>query len=231
MLEVVCCDDEKEMRKALIRLIEPEFQLLGVDYQLSEFASGEELLSSNRLETVDLLFLDIEMKNLDGIETAKQLRKVNQHAVIIFITAFADFVFQGYEVQALNYLLKPYSKEKILEVLHKALEELERTQPKYFLIEQKSGSTRVPLKDICYFMSDRRLLTVITTQGSYAFYGKLSELELPECFLRIHNRYIVNLNYVEQVESASLSCNQAQLPISRKYRQSFMVHFAKTLLG
>lgn len=230
MLKVVCCDDEKEMRKALTKIIEPEFQLLGVDYQLSEFASGEELLSSNRLETVDLLFLDIEMKTLDGIETAKQLRKVNQHAVIVFITAFADFVFQGYEVRALNYLLKPYDGKKIIDVLHKALDELEMTQQKYFVIEQKSGSTRVALKDICYFTSDRRLVTVVTTEDTNSFYGKLSDLELPECFLRIHNRYIVNLNYVEQVETASLSCNQEQLPISRKYRQSLMVSFARNML-
>lgn len=61
MLEVVCCDDEKEMRKALMRIIEPELQLQGIEYQLREFSSGEELLSS-RLESIDLLFLDIEMK-------------------------------------------------------------------------------------------------------------------------------------------------------------------------
>lgn len=231
MIQVVCCDDEKEMRKALIKIIEPELQLQGINYQLSEFASGEELLSSNRLEAVDLLFLDIEMKALDGIETAKQLRKVNQRAVIVFITAFADFVFQGYEVKALNYLLKPYGEKKIVEVLRKALDELEMTQSKYFVIEQKSGITKIPLKDICYFSSDRRMLTVVTTKDSSSFYGKLSDLELPDAFLRIHNRYIVNLNYVEQLEAAFLYCNQEQLPISRKYRQSLMVNFAKNMLG
>lgn len=231
MIQVVCCDDEKEMRKALIKIIEPELQLQGINYQLSEFASGEELLSSNRLEAVDLLFLDIEMKALDGIETAKQLRKVNQRAVIVFITAFADFVFQGYEVKALNYLLKPYGEKKIVEVLRKALDELEMVQPQYFVIEQKSGITKIPLKDICYFSSDRRLLTVVTTKESSSFYGKLNDLELPDSFLRIHNRYVVNLNYVEQVESAVLYCNQEQLPISRKYRQSLMVNFAKNMLG
>lgn len=230
MLEVVCCDDEKEMRKALMRIIEPELQLQGIEYQLREFSSGEELLSS-RLESIDLLFLDIEMKALDGIETAKQLRKINQHAVIIFVTAFADFVFQGYEVKALNYILKPYGEKKIVEVLHKALDELETAQPKYFVIEQKSGITRVALKEICYFTSDRRIVTIVTAKDSITFYGKLNDLVLPDHFLRIHNRYVVNLHYVDQVEAGSLTCNQEQLPISRKYRQSLMVSFAKNMLG
>ncbi|SET09696.1 two component transcriptional regulator, LytTR family [Enterococcus malodoratus] len=230
MLEVVCCDDEKEMRKALMRIIEPELQLQGIEYQLREFSSGEELLSS-RLESIDLLFLDIEMKALDGIETAKQLRKINQHAVIIFVTAFADFVFQGYEVKALNYILKPYGEKKIVEVLHKALDELETAHPKYFVIEQKSGITRVALKEICYFTSDRRIVTIVTAKDSITFYGKLNDLVLPDHFLRIHNRYVVNLHYVDQVEAGSLTCNQEQLPISRKYRQSLMVSFAKNMLG
>ncbi|MBX8939593.1 LytTR family DNA-binding domain-containing protein [Enterococcus gilvus] len=231
MLKVVCCDDEKEMRKALIKIIEPALQLQGLDYQVSEFSSGEELLSSSRQEAIDLLFLDIEMNTLDGIETAKRLRKINQHAVIVFITAFADFVFQGYEVKALNYLLKPYGSEKIIEVLHKALDELETAQPKYFVVEQKAGATKIALKDICYFTSDRRMLTVVTVKDSCTFYGKLSELRLPDHFLRIHNRFLVNLNYVDQVESAFLYCNREQLPISRKYRQSLMVSFAKNMLG
>ncbi|EOH71959.1 LytR/AlgR family response regulator transcription factor [Enterococcus malodoratus] len=230
MLEVVCCDDEKEMRKALMRIIEPELQLQGIEYQLREFSSGEELLSS-RLESIDLLFLDIEMKALDGIETAKQLRKINQHAVIIFVTAFADFVFQGYEVKALNYILKPYGEKKIVEVLHKALDELETAHPKYFVIEQKSGITRVALKEICYFTSDRRIVTIVTAKDPITFYGKLNDLVLPDHFLRIHNRYVVNLHYVDQVEAGSLTCNQEQLPISRKYRQSLMVSFAKNMLG
>lgn len=66
MLRVVCCDDEREMRKALIKIIEPELQLQGMKYQLSEFSSGEELLNS-QMDAIDLLFLDIEMKDLDGI--------------------------------------------------------------------------------------------------------------------------------------------------------------------
>ncbi|OTO67701.1 MULTISPECIES: LytR/AlgR family response regulator transcription factor [unclassified Enterococcus] len=231
MLEVVCCDDEKEMRKALTRIIAPELQLQGIDYRLHEYSSGEEFLSSGSIETVDLLFLDIEMKRLDGIETAKRLRKSNPRAVIVFVTAFADFVFEGYEVHALNYLLKPYGEKKIIEVLHKALGELEATDTRYFMIEHKADRSKVALKDIYYFTSDRRLVTVATTSGPKSFYGKLSDLALPDSFLRIHSRYIVNLAHVDQVSATSLTCNQETLPISRKYRQGLLVNFAKNMLG
>lgn len=230
MLRVVCCDDEREMRKALIKIIEPELQLQGMKYQLSEFSSGEDLLNS-QMDAIDLLFLDIEMKDLDGIETAKQLRKVNPHAMIIFITAFADFVFQGYEVRALNYLLKPYNKRKILAVLKDALAELDAEKKHYFIIEQKASVIKMALKDIYYFTSDRRKVTAITTKEPFTFYGKLNDLELPDYFLRIHNRYLVNLNHVVHIESTFLYCRQEQLPISRKYRQALMINFARNSLG
>lgn len=151
--------------------------------------------------------------------------------MIIFITAFADFVFQGYEVRALNYLLKPYNKRKILAVLKDALAELDAEEKHYFIIEQKASVIKMALKDIYYFTSDRRKVTAITAKEPFTFYGKLNDLELPDYFLRIHNRYLVNLNHVDHIESTFLYCRQEQLPISRKYRQALMINFARNSLG
>ena len=119
MIKIGICDDEQQMRKTLRQILEQVLQLRGTDHQISEYGSGEELTAGISYLDTDILFLDIEMKNLDGIETAKLLRKKGMKGIIIFVTAYPDFVFQGYEVHAFHYILKPYRKEKIEEQLSK----------------------------------------------------------------------------------------------------------------
>ena len=123
MVKIGICDDQPEMRKPLRQILEQVLQLQGVEYLISESESGEELTAGISCLDIDILFLDIEMRSLDGIETAKLLRKKGMKGIIIFITAYPDFVFQGYEVHAFHYILKPYRKEKIEEVLRQALHE------------------------------------------------------------------------------------------------------------
>lgn len=233
MLEVVICDDESLFRSDLKKLLQIELDLCGEEYTITEFDSGEALLSDLNLEQFDLIFLDIEMKLLDGITTAKKLRKVNNLGEIIFVTSYPDFVFQGYEVQALNYILKPYKKEKIREVLHIALKRLDCHREKYYIIEQRNGTLKLPLSSTKYFLSERRSIIACTIQERYTFYGKLNELKesLPEYFVRIHNRYLVNMNYIDSMEGNNVLCEKELLPVSRSLRQDVLLAFAKYMLG
>ena len=122
-MEIAICDDEKKLRIGLRRVIETKLQLEGVEYGIQEYECGEDLLTGMEKILPDLLFLDIEMSGINGMETARELRKKYQDTIIVFVTAYPDFVFQGYEVHAFHYILKPYKEEKIKEVLEKALEE------------------------------------------------------------------------------------------------------------
>ena len=106
-MKIAICDDEKKLRSGLKHVIEMKLQLDGVDYEIAEYECGEDLLAGIGGNPPDILFLDIEMKGLDGMETARELRKKNQDTVIVFVTAYPDFVFQGYEVRAFHYILKP----------------------------------------------------------------------------------------------------------------------------
>lgn len=172
------------------------------------------------------------MKNLGGIKTAKNIRLNNKKSVIIFVTAYPDFVFQGYEVKALNYILKPYKSEKIGQVLDSALDELEEIKDKFYPIELKSGTQKLNLNNTIYFTSNKRKISAITLNGNIEFYDKLDELEqnLPSFFVRIHQRYLVNINFVSSVESNEVNINSENLPISRGRYQAFMIEFAKTML-
>lgn len=232
MIRIGICDDEKELRAALRKVVETELQLGGVGYEICEYESGEELLQGARGRVPELLFLDIEMAGLSGMDTAKELRKTYKDAVIIFVTAYPDFVFQGYEVRAFHYILKPYREEKIREVLRRALEDMEAQAEKYYLVEQKSGTLRLPLREVRYFQSDRKKVTAVLEGQREEFYGKLGDVEqeLPDFFVRAHNRYLVNLNFVSRVDSASCICGGENIPVSRGCKQELAVAFARMML-
>lgn len=232
MVKIGICDDEPEMRKPLRQILEQVLQLQGVEYLISESESGEELTAGISCLDIDILFLDIEMRSLDGIETAKLLRRKGMKGIIIFVTAYPDFVFQGYEVHAFHYILKPYRKEKIEEVLRQALHELDLSKEQYFVIEQKARVIRIPLSQTIAFHSDRRKVEALLEEDFVAFYGRIDEVcrELPSCFIRIHNRYIVNLNYVTTLEKDRCILGSRSFPVSRAFRQELETAFARAML-
>ena len=232
MVKIGICDDEPEMRKPLRQILEQVLQLQGVEYLISESESGEELTAGISCLDIDILFLDIEMRSLDGIETAKLLRRKGMKGIIIFVTAYPDFVFQGYEVHAFHYILKPYRKEKIEEVLRQALHELDLSKEQYFVIEQKARVIRIPLSQTIAFQSDRRKVEALLEEDFVAFYGRIDEVcrELPSCFIRIPNRYIGNLNYVTTLEKDRCILGSRSFPVSRAFRQELETAFARAML-
>lgn len=232
MLQLAVCDDEKVFRSDLRKILGTELELCGIDYHISEFTSGEELIAGLEKADCQILFLDIEMKGIDGVETARRLRETKRQMEIIFVTSYADFVFQGYEVRALNYILKPYEPEKIAAVLHTAPEALDIEAEKYYVIDQRGGSIRVPLSSVKYFSSERRTVHAVTTEREYTFYEKLSDLEteLPDTFVRIHNRYLVHLKYLEAVRQNTAVVDGEELPVSRSCKSGLSIAFAKYML-
>jgi len=233
MINIGICDDEASMRRLLRAPLEQKLQLLGADYRIFEYDCGETLLTRPETEWLDILFLDIEMKLLSGMETARNLRKRDSHTLLIFVTAYPDFVFQGYEVHAFHYILKPYENQKIMKVLEQAIKELGQNREHYFTLEQKSGTTKIPTKKILAFSSDRRKIIISLEDGNkLEFYGKLDavETDLPDYFIRCHNRHLVNLNYVTALEKDGCTLRSQSFPVSRAYRQSVEIAFARLLL-
>ncbi|MGG5315032.1 LytR/AlgR family response regulator transcription factor [Enterococcus sp. AZ072] len=231
-MRIAICDDEKKQRNALRTTVERSLQLKGLAYQIDEFENGEALLAQLAAVTPDILFLDIEMGQLNGMETARLLRKQAAEPLLIFVTSHPDYVFQGYEVQALHYILKPYKEQKILEVLDYALSELGIKNKQTFLFSHKGSQRKLPLQEISYFWSEGRKVHVQTKDEALTFYGKLNELELelPDYFIRIHNRYLVNLYFVEEISSTIVCCAGQHLPLSRANKQGLQLAFARTLL-
>lgn len=233
MINIAICDDEEKQIHDLIKIVSINMELHGINFNIFEFQSGESFIESITKNNYDIIFLDIEMNALNGIETAKIIRKYDKKSIIIFLTAYPDFVFQGYEVKASNYILKPYTPDKISAVLSSALEEITISKDTFYTIQTKSGFSRLNLSDVLYFKSNKRKIIAKLNNNKIEFYEKLDniEKETPSFFIRVHQSYLVNINFISTLELNQVIINNESIPVSRKYKNDLMISFAKFILN
>ena len=177
MIRIGICDDESRAREAL--KIQLEQLLREEDAKvIYEFSSGEGLCAwlPKHAGELDLLFLDVEMGGMNGMETARRIRQSDNGLLIVFVTGYADFVFDGYSVQALDYVMKPVKRERLAQLMERVEEQLRRRSPQTLTIQNTEGLFRVAYEDILYCYSDRRQVTVVTQGREYPFYAKLDDV-------------------------------------------------------
>lgn len=165
----------------------------------------------------DILLLDIEMGKMDGVELAKQIRQDNSSVQIIFITGFADYMAQGYEVSALHYLMKPVAQDKLFAVLDKAAQNRKKTE-KVLLFPVDAEIIRLKLSQICFVEAQAHSVLVVTGQRTVEVRRSISELEqeLDQGFVRCHRSYLVNLKYIARLGKNEVILDDGTvLPLSR----------------
>lgn len=163
----------------------------------------------------DVLLLDIEMGNIDGVTLARQIRKSNKSVQIVFITGYSDYIAEGYDVEALHYLMKPLKKEKLYDVLDRAVNKIMQNE-KHLVLNTFDEMIRIPLHEIIYIDVDRNYVTVHSNKD-YTVKKTLAEIEkeLDERFFRIGRSAIVNLKYISRVTKTDVYLNNGiilQLP-------------------
>ena len=237
MLRIGICDDQLNARDALRfereKILRDESEQ--IVYEFSTGASAVRWLEKHPGE-IDLLFLDVEMDGISGMDAAAQIRNFDKEICLVFVTGYTDYVFDGYKVNALDYVIKPASAKKLLDVLKRVREQLSDKYDKTFSFKNPEGTYRLPLSNIAYFYSDKRKVNIVCTSRerslSYSFYGKLDEVEakLSHAFVRIHQRYLVNPAHVERIGSENITIAGACLPMSRALKESAAVKLAKAML-
>ena len=234
MLRIGICDDSADARIALRAALERALDRRKGEGTFFEFSSGEGLLRwmEKHAGELDLVFLDIEMGELDGMETARRLRSADEGLQLVFVTGYTDYVFDGYSVGALGYLMKPPKPDQLDGVLDRAAEARLREGDQAFLCRSGETLYRIPKKSILYFASDRRQVTCVSAARTYTFYGKLDDVErdVGESFVRVHQRYLVRTAAVERMEGSQVFVGGEALPVSRACRSAALAALARTAL-
>lgn len=234
MLRIALCDDEAAARETLFVQLEKilDEETEQIVYEFSSGSSAVRWLKKHPGE-IDILFLDVEMPEMNGMETASAIRKFDENLLIVFVTGYADYVFDGYRVGAMDYLMKPAGGELLQGLLERVRKVLYRKRNEHFIVENADGTYRFSLKDILYFYSDRRKVNLVTGEGTYSFYGRLDDVEekAGAGFVRIHQRYLVNASRVEHIGNSSVELLGTTLPISRAMKETAAKKIAKAMLG
>ena len=208
----IICDDELPQQQANRLLLEQWASEQEVQVRITCFPSAEAFLFYyEENKSCDVLLLDVEMGAMDGVTLARKIRSGNKEVQIIFITGYMDYILDGYEVEALHYLLKPVSTENLFPVLDRAVLRLAENE-KVLLVRGNDESIRIPLYEIRYLEVMGNYVTIYA-DGEYKVKATLSyfEKELGEdedeggLFLRIGRSYIVNLKCVRKVSKGELT--------------------------
>lgn len=227
---IAICDDEQEICSS----IEKNIRLLYENADIIQFEDGKALVEYGG--GFDILFLDIQMEGMSGMEAARELRRRGCKATIIFVTAIEEYVFEAFDVGAFHYIVKPFDKAKFFEILRKAVAERESIKAKDVKDEPsiaiKTGNTtkKVYLYKIIYIEVFNRKVVIHKADGDVECYGKLIELEdrLSEDFVRCHRAYIVNLRYVLKYTANSITLeNGTEILLSKQKYADFVRKYLK----
>ncbi|MDR1131749.1 MAG: LytTR family DNA-binding domain-containing protein [Oscillospiraceae bacterium] len=211
MVTIALCDDDERSIGKYADLIMKTARKYEIEIMLSTFANGEELIFKlcEAPDQVDVIYLDIIMEKINGIDTAKELRRFGCKAEIIFLTVSGDYVYDAFEVRPVQYLLKDITtREKFEDVFLRAVDLSEKKAADMFSYESEGTKKLIPLREISFFEIWKRVIMVhYENDKTDEFYGKLELLEeqlKDRDFVRVHRSYLVHLAYIARFRSQRL---------------------------
>ena len=233
MIRVAIVEDEAEIREQLMGYVQRYTRQYGTAFEVKTFADGLEILEDYR-PVYDLILLDIEMKHLDGMETARRIRELDPEVMLVFITNMAQYAIKGYEVGALNYVLKPVPYFAFSQQLQKAVNQLARRARHYLAVPVDGGMRRLDTAAIYYMESDGHKVCFYTEDGDFTAPGALKSFEeklAGRPFARCNSGYLVNLAQVRGVQQSEVRVGPHTLQISRPRRKAFLAALADYIGG
>ena len=206
--------------------------------EIEVYADGDEIIKNYSEEKqFDIIYLDIEMKNTDGIETAKEIRKRDRDVIIIYISGYDTYFIQLFEVEPFRFIKKPINETTFQEYFDKAYERIIDKADSFYNYKYNKKEYRLPLKEIYYFESSKRIIYIHHTGGTDKFYGKLNQIEeyLSDgtfTFIRIHQSFLVNYRYIKTVKYDQVCLlNNNTLQISEDRKKSVRQKYSDLLGG
>lgn len=220
MIIVAICEDERYILEELRRKVEKYINRKSLDASIKTFMSGEELLKAKK--KFDIILLDLMLPGIDGLEVARQ---ISCRSRIIFVTSYREYAVEAFDANAVHYLVKPVTEERLFSALDRAVNQTEQMDNQALTLI-KSGKTQVIfIRDILYCEVFNHQVRIHTVHGTYDYFGTLDMLEtkLDERFFRCHRSFVVNMSCVAgQEKGVAILINGERIFISRRKQTDFI---------
>lgn len=222
--KIAVVDDNNQSSQQIDEYIARYSQETGEVFEVAFFADGEEI-TDNYKPVFDIIFMDVEMRWMDGFSAAEKIRQIDAFVIIIFITNMSKYAVRGYAVDALSYLVKPVPYFAFSQELSRSLQRLDLRKKSYQLFVTEEGYERVDTSDILYFESMQHKIIAHTKTKQYTATGTMRDLEtklIGENFFRCNSGYLVNLAEVTGVRDNCALVGKNALLISRPRKKDFI---------
>lgn len=223
MIRIAICDDEKSMTDKLEKMVSAFFRRKNTEITIAQFSNGRELLNYDK--PIDILFLDIQMDGIDGMETARRLRERKFRGFLIFITVLKEMVFKSFEVQAYDYLVKPVEEGHFEKTMERLFASMQNVREANLLVQKGHESRIIPLKDIVFCeIIDRKIYLHLTSSEIVDFYDRIENLEtrVDDRFFRCHRSFLINLQYLKGYKNGTAYMEgDKEIPVSRLRSKEF----------
>ncbi len=232
-MKIAIVDDEQAMRNVLEQHLLRYSREKNLPLETASFSGGEALLKAHPNE-FDFLFLDVDMPGMNGVETARRIRQTGSNVMILFVTNYAQYAINGYEVDAVDYLLKPLTYFDFSLKFSKALRRWRNREEQYLVVEAAGGIQRLPVSRILYIEVRKHYLCYCTLSGEVTARGKMNEQAeqlRPYGFCRVHRSFLVNLRHVEKLRSTEVLVHGQVIPVGRQYSGGLMEAYVQFMGG
>ena len=226
MLMIAVCDDDPSDNSKICNMIESYLQNKQINGKIVAYDNAEKLnfaIESKKIN-FDIIFLDIIMGDMDGMTCARMIRRQDKLVNIVFLTSFTDYVYEGYEVNAVAYLLKPLHGQKVIAVLENIIAQIDELGKESIAISSGGVIRRILIKDILYLESQKNIVEIILAQTGerltmYTTLDEFEQLYQSKMWIRHHKSFIANYMYIEQYTSDKFVLRGGNvIPISRTYK-------------
>ena len=235
MINIAICDDDKYLLNSLEGILEKLGKKIGLEFQIETYSDGQDLVRDiNKGCKYDIIYLDIEMKELNGIDTAKEIRTTDDIVIIIYVTNYESYAKVLFSLKPFEFIMKPVNENIFESILERAIQELLKYKF-YYCFKFNKSWYKVLVQDIIYFESEKRTICIHTVNEDLRFYGKLSDIEKhfynsKAVFWRIHQSYLVNFQYILKISYENiLLMDGTELSISDERRKEISLKYLDVL--
>lgn len=225
MIHIAIVEDEEIYTRQLKNYINRYCKENGQEITMTFFTDGDEI-ALHYTGDYDIILMDIQMKFMNGMVAAKKIREMDGNVVIMFITNMTQYAIQGYQVDALDYVVKPVEYFTFSQKLDKAIERTAKTKnDEYLSVTTNDGIKKLNIAEIFYVESSGHYLSFETKRGVFKTRATMKNVETvlePYGFCRCHKGFLVNMKYVDEVRENNCILRTGQVPVSRVYRKNFM---------